>query len=258
MTRAIGNVFLMIVFAVEFGILFLLPLAAGRLAQKKGRSRFLWATLVFFVPMLCFVWWFYATTLLRIKTGAIWAIFGILGALLPGPICFAILSKLKSLRLASRNEPTTRSSRRLKYFSVVVIITLILATTYSIWPRVGNRVIAQHDAGNTLGALGHVSSAIAIYREDHAGQYPNRLEDLIPKYLQSVPAVKITFPEAWAGTGSHPLSSRVQYASSTQADDTGGWIYVNDPTSPDVGKVIVNCTHTDFRGRPWNQESGQP
>jgi uncharacterized RDD family membrane protein YckC len=35
--------------------------------------------------------------------------------------------------------------------------------------------------------------------------------------------------------------------------DTGRWGYVSDPKASCYGKIFVDCTHADTRGRPWNE-----
>jgi hypothetical protein len=45
----------------------------------------------------------------------------------------------------------------------------------------------------------------------------------------------------------HPDSNSVK----PRVDDTGGWVYDNDPKDKTFGSLWVNCTHTTTKGKSW-------
>lgn len=95
----------------------------------------------------------------------------------------------------------------------------------------------------TLGRLGSLRSALSIYYGDLEGSYPPSLESLTVngKYLAEIPLAQVP--------GAHPPSGAVVLGKSP--DDSGGWLYNNDPLDADAGTVRINCTHTDGNGKEW-------
>ena len=100
--------------------------------------------------------------------------------------------------------------------------------------------------------LGVLRTALTIYYGDQQGKYPVNLGELTMyhKYLKRPPRgvdIYATVP----GRGVMRVHTRQEmekvssFGSSKQADDTGGWGYVNDPRSPEYGLVFVNCTHRE-------------
>jgi hypothetical protein len=101
--------------------------------------------------------------------------------------------------------------------------------------------------------LSGMRSAIRMYYDDTHGHYPTDLAILIrdKKYLAAIPYAMPAKGEQMY----HSKSNDVKYFSSgDQSDDSGGWGYVNNPKSPDFGKIFVNCTHQDARRISWNQK----
>lgn len=98
--------------------------------------------------------------------------------------------------------------------------------------------------GASRGNLGAIRSALSIYYGDTAGVYPSSLNSLTEggKYLREIPMAIVPYY--------HRDSSKVTFGK--VPDDSGGWVYDNDPKDKDFGLVFVNCTHTDTKGSSWN------
>jgi hypothetical protein len=103
------------------------------------------------------------------------------------------------------------------------------------------------------GTLGTMRSALLIYSQDNH-DYPASLIDTaitssFPNH--SIPKIVIVTTEGqphW-----YSKSDRISLFNSLHdADDAGDWGYVNNPSSPDYGKVFINCTHLDLWQKPWN------
>lgn len=94
------------------------------------------------------------------------------------------------------------------------------------------------------GNLGAIRSALSIYYGDMKGLYPTDPNTLTVqgKYMKAIPPAFI-----WGKH--HPNTSDFHFG--RKSDDAGGWMYDNDPSSDLMGTVMVNCTHTDGRGRQW-------
>ena len=122
---------------------------------------------------------------------------------------------------------------------VVAIIGILVAIAI---PKFAS-LIRKSAEGQTKGNLGAIRSALSIYYGDMEGQYPAALEALTigGKYLTALPVAKTP--------NYHPDSAAVNY--STAASDAGGWTYDNTLTDPNLGTVLVNCTHTDSKGAVW-------
>jgi hypothetical protein len=56
----------------------------------------------------------------------------------------------------------------------------------------------------------------------------------------------------WAGTNNagHPDSSTITGTTLTTTD-SGGWVYDNNTTDSNWGRVLVSCSHSDSRGSAW-------
>lgn len=111
--------------------------------------------------------------------------------------------------------------------------------------------------GATKGNLGALRSASAIYYGDMEGLYPASLEALIPRYLPAMPKTKLAEhkeTDVWTAYGADICTGGGQYEDEIDASklkDTGGWGYVADPEAKCWGKIFVDCTHVDTKGRSW-------
>ncbi|MBI5239282.1 MAG: hypothetical protein HY926_02320 [Elusimicrobia bacterium] len=109
----------------------------------------------------------------------------------------------------------------------------------------------------TFSALAEMETALAGYIK-HEKRIPEKLEQLVPKYMAEIPSVDI-------GTGGHHESNAVKYYASdilrdsqidgTRIKDTGKWGYVFNERQV---VVFVDCTHPSSRGKPWYQEKAVP
>ena len=96
-----------------------------------------------------------------------------------------------------------------------------------------------------LKALGALRSAAARYAAETKTKGPKYLSDLAQegRYLPGIPSIAIL--------GKHPSSAQVRTLG--QTDDSGGWTHADWPGSPREGEVWINFTHTDNRGKAWNE-----
>lgn len=142
-------------------------------------------------------------------------------------------------------------------------------------PKIGRLIDKANDA-TTKGNLGVLRSSLSIYYAENEGVYPGfiapwsqpagydtlLLKTLVPRYIDKI-------PRATPSGGKHRASSRVLHVwnlavnPEDPANDVGdGWIYdANrwDALKPAEvrglwGTIRVLCTHTDSRGRLWQDQ----
>src|SRR5882672_7157395 len=123
---------------------------------------------------------------------------------------------------------------------VVAIIGILAAIAI---PKFAS-LIRKSAEGASKGNLGSIRSALSIYYGDLEGQYPTNLTSLTisAKYLAEVPQAK-------APNYHSDLSTPVEGVSSS--NDAGGWVFNNITGDPNLGSLMVNCTHTDTKGSVW-------
>jgi len=107
----------------------------------------------------------------------------------------------------------------------------------------------------TRSSLIEMESALSSFVKQER-RIPDKLDELIPKYMAAIPAVDI-------GAGGHRETSDVKYYRSdllrdgqidgTKLQDSGKWAYVHNDRQV---VIFVDCTHPNSRGRPWYQERG--
>lgn len=122
-------------------------------------------------------------------------------------------------------------------YQIFLAVLLVL-----LWILVPQFARLRQNARN-LQAISDLRSALKRYESAHHGADPARLEDLAKegKYLKEIPAVRVT--------DYHDRSSQVSMRD--KADDSGGWVYDNRQGKGHGGKVWINCTHTDSKGKAW-------
>lgn len=102
--------------------------------------------------------------------------------------------------------------------------------------------------GKTKTYLASLRSALEVYRKDHNGAAPAKLEDLVPKYLTEIPPADTEKHEASAAVTAYGADV---CAGASKLKDTGGWGFVADPKAACAGRVFVDCAHDDIQGKPW-------
>lgn len=107
----------------------------------------------------------------------------------------------------------------------------------------------------TLSALAIIEAALKDYVSMEK-RIPERLDQLMPKYLPTIPTISLGVPE-------HRESSSVTYYPSGAIEkgqvkasllkDSGAWGYVFNESQV---IIFVDCTHSSIQGRPWYQAKG--
>lgn len=119
----------------------------------------------------------------------------------------------------------------------------------SIDPRELKLTREKAESGRMKGALSSLRSAIQIFYGDKEGVFPNDLSELTEKskYITQIPYIM--------PPGHEKKSNDVKIVSSVKTmeelikivDDAGGWLYVNDKSSPMWGTIVINCNHKDVQ-----------
>ncbi|MBI3288031.1 MAG: hypothetical protein HYZ74_00770 [Elusimicrobia bacterium] len=185
-----------------------------------------------------------------------------------------------ALKVAAREDPTQpppRSRRFRRSLTAVagVLTVALLVEMMSFRPLYGGfffgYLLGEPMASSTMphieAELGRLRSAVELYYADHEGRYPESVDELIrdKKYLDRPVGHADVFilgsNGSYARAHWHYQTNTLKNFSSREgADDSGGWGYVNDRSSPEWGTVFVNCTHPHWkRSRltgdtdiPWN------
>ncbi len=77
--------------------------------------------------------------------------------------------------------------------AVIMAVTALCVTTtlYLLRVRQQERFDRMRGAVSTcLGDMYHIGVALALYKEDHRGTWPESLRELVPRYLTQVPACR--------------------------------------------------------------------
>lgn len=109
------------------------------------------------------------------------------------------------------------------------------------------QMLEKSREGATKGNMGALKSAAAIYYGDHNGKWPNKLEDLVPTYIDKIPPVKAT--GAFVAGAQSPAGDGITMAKQGQVP-TGsgsGWLYDSN-----WGGIYVNSTVKDSHGIPYS------
>lgn|GEM_PF-2523901 len=124
-----------------------------------------------------------------------------------------------------------------------------------------SRLIQRSSDGADQGNLGALRAGLMIYYGDKDGAYPADLHELIPKYVQTIPVLKL---QGRADT------SDVEYyeddvcggpkndqLDATKLRNTGKWGYVRpkpgkEPGKACVGTLFIDSSDADAKGKAWN------
>lgn len=89
-------------------------------------------------------------------------------------------------------------------------------------------------------------STMALYYSDTGGKWPGKIEELVPSYMEEIPAEKITGSRAVKVARG---SVEVDFNSDSEPQfitGEGGWVYV-----PNLGQIFVNLKGKDSNGVPY-------
>jgi hypothetical protein len=115
-----------------------------------------------------------------------------------------------------------------------------------------DRAVVQHFAGRTNRHLAATALAINLYRADHNGAFPAKLDELVPKYLPAVPADPLLAAESPIGYITDANRPRLYSVGENGVDDGGA------PPDPDVnprGSDIVVDLLPQTRPLPETREA---
>lgn len=103
------------------------------------------------------------------------------------------------------------------------------------------------ESGRIKGALSSLRSAIQIFYGDKEGVFPNDLSELTEKskYITQIPYNMPPGHEKKSNSVKIVSGVRTMEELIPKINDAGGWLYVNDKSSPMWGTIIINCTHKD-------------
>jgi prepilin-type N-terminal cleavage/methylation domain-containing protein len=109
-----------------------------------------------------------------------------------------------------------------------------------------SRLIRQSQEARTRGNLHMLRAALTLYYTDRGTMPTDDLRSLVQGgYLDRIP-LKYT-------PGYHPEGNSVSAGPiASQSDSRGDWFYVNDPSEPRYGEVMVNCFHTTLGDVTWS------
>lgn len=126
-----------------------------------------------------------------------------------------------------------------------MIVVAVLAALAAIAVPKFASAVRNANEGATKGKLGAIRTSLAVYYADTEGFYPSDLTPLLQpgsRYLTQVVPLY---------TGDHGQSSDIHYLLAKDNEDTGAWGYVN--AGSDIGRIWVQCTHTDLKGTSWSE-----
>jgi hypothetical protein len=147
-----------------------------------------------------------------------------------------------------RRQPMSRVVSRLRSldrdFSKLVDDDAVAAAR----ARPHSRLRALLEAG-AYGAFGELGSLIGGYRSSHGGEPPERL-GLLEHQGFVFPVIDL--PDH--GPSAEPRQIRRMREASIENyfEDSGRWLYIADPKSPEFGRLAIDCSHRNSSGRVWH------
>ena len=129
---------------------------------------------------------------------------------------------------------------------------LIVAVGVLLLIRENHRALPRKHMGHNLAALGNYRDMLLRYRNEN-GEFPNSIALLFPKYGNQPFAPDLAYPTGWFSYATHPMGTQIRTVSALTPDDSGGWLYNNNPASPDYGKFAINCVHSSYQGPPYSE-----
>lgn len=94
------------------------------------------------------------------------------------------------------------------------------------------------DIRQALARLNVVRCAIEIYKSDHDGESPASLQELVPKYISSIPELFLPGHKNTSDIRTITKDGELCHVVS----NTGGWLYFFTPGCPGHGKVVLDCS----------------
>jgi len=142
--------------------------------------------------------------------------------------------------------PKTPPQKGFTLIELIIVVAMIAILASISIPKFAS-LLRKASEGAALGNLGSLRSALHIYYADREGRYPATITGLTVggKYLTTVPRTKTPNYHADA-------DAEVLLTGSPAPTDAGGWYYNDAPGGSSYGSALVNCTHTDTKGRVWS------
>lgn len=145
--------------------------------------------------------------------------------------------------MTSKRPPVQKAFTLIELMIVVAIIGILAAVAI---PKFADMMRKSRE-GATKGMLTTLRSAITVYAANSDGTYPmDRLETLIPNYLEYIPTHRLTHYHVAAAA----VKNNNDYGMGGMlVMDTGEWLYWNRSdwtlNNKQWGAIWVGCSHTD-------------
>ena len=145
-----------------------------------------------------------------------------------------------------------RKSRGFTLVELMIVVAIIGTLAAISIPKFSYLVRKSNDAG-TKASLGALRTAVALYNANTDGYNPSGTigntgelaASLVPTYVKAMPVCKTSL----GGIIDHGKGTEdVSLSSADESNNPGRWGY-----NPNTGDVFVNCTHGDYKARPWDE-----
>lgn len=91
--------------------------------------------------------------------------------------------------------------------------------------------------------LSGLRMAVILFKLEKKRYPADFKEVLINGNLEAIPEIKLNM---------HVHRKTIKQVDEIKYKDTGTWVYVNNPKSPNFGTVFIDCVHKDPKGRYWS------